>query len=479
MSAPSLSLPTRPRPGFGRALDTFRRAAIHVPAYADFLARRGIEPANIRTADDFAALPPMTKAEYLRHYPLRMLLWHGDVASAGTWSCSSGSTGRPSYWPRDLVAQEEAIELYSRVFRDSFQTRQRSTLLVVGFAMGNWIGGTYTYAAATAMRQRGHRISTIAPGIEPETILADIAELGPHYDQVVLAGYPPFVKDVLDRAPAEVLRQNLRILLAGEAITEEWRDYVLDRIGKPGQPGEIRVVYGTADAGIMGCETPTSVAVRRAAGADPALGEALFGEAHPQPTFVEYDAEYRYTEVDAEGRFLFSADTAIPLLRYRINDVGRIFSAAELAAVLDAHGHRLPVRTSTDSCGFLALRRRTDVVASFYALEIYPENIRAALEDPDVGPTVTGKFVLVTDTDARFEQTLRLRVELRDGVCPTGGFTALLERKVVDALLRTNSEYRRLHRALGSAAEPRISLHRHGSAGFETGVKHRWTGARS
>ncbi|MBF6189956.1 phenylacetate--CoA ligase family protein [Nocardia implantans] len=479
MSAPSLLLPTGSRPGFERALDTFRRAAVHVPAYADFLARRGVEPANIRTVEDFAALPPMTKPDYLRHYPVNMLLWHGDVGAAGTWSCSSGSTGRPSYWPRDLVAQEEAVELYARVFRDSFQTRQRSTLLVVGFAMGNWIGGTYTYAAATALRQRGHRISTIAPGIEPDTILADIAELGPHYDQVVLAGYPPFVKDVLDRAPAAVLRQNLRVLLAGEAITEEWRDYVLDRIGKPGQPGEIRVVYGTADAGIMGCETATSVAVRRAAAADPALSEALFADAQLQPTFVEYDADYRYTEADAEGRFLFSADTAIPLLRYRINDVGRIFSAADLAAVLDAHGHRMPVRTSTDSCGFLALHRRTDVAASFYALEIYPENVRAALEDPDIGPTVTGKFVLATDADARFEQTLRLRVELRDGVCPAPGFTALLRRKVVEALARTNSEYRRLHRTLGPAAEPEITLHSPGSAGFETGVKHRWTGVRS
>uniref|UniRef100_UPI0024541076 hypothetical protein n=1 Tax=Nocardia abscessus TaxID=120957 RepID=UPI0024541076 len=47
-----------------------------------------------------------------------------------------------------------------------------------------------------------------------ETILANIAELGTRYDQVVIAGYPPFVKDVLDHAPEEVLRQDLRVLLA-------------------------------------------------------------------------------------------------------------------------------------------------------------------------------------------------------------------------------------------------------------------------
>ncbi|MGY1980691.1 phenylacetate--CoA ligase family protein [Nocardia gipuzkoensis] len=478
MSAPLL-LPVDTTPGFDRALDVFHRAAHHVPAYREFLARHGIDPANVRMAAEFAAVPPMTKGNYLRHYPLETLLWHGDVTQAGTWSCSSGSSGRPTYWPRDLVAHEEAIELYSRMFRAHFQTHRRSTLLVICFAMGNWIGGTYTYTAALALRGRGHKLSVITPGIELETILANIAELGPRYDQVVIAGYPPFVKDVLDHAPEEVLRQDLRVLLAGEAITEQWRDYVLERIGKAGRPDDICVVYGTADAGIMGCETGTTIAVRRAAQRDPALREALFGAGHHQPTFVEYDADLRYTEVDSEGRFLFSADTAIPLVRYRVNDVGEVISAARLADTLREHGHRLPVVTSTDSCGFLALHRRTDVAASFYALEIYPENIRAALEDPVAARTVSGKFVLAVEHDDRFEQTLHLRVELREGACPAGGFGPMLQGTVTEALRRTNDEYRRLHATLGAAAEPVISLHRFGSAGFEAGIKHRWTQVRA
>jgi phenylacetate-CoA ligase len=475
MSASLLPADPCARPGFGRALATFHRVARHVPAYADFLAGHGVEVESVRTVDDFAAVPAVTKANYLQRYPLDMLLWHGDVGQAGTWSTSSGSSGRPTYWPRDLVSLEEATELYARVFRHSFHSHRRSTLLVIGFAMGDWIGGTYTYAAALGLRRRGHKLSVVTPGLDVETILGDIAELGPYYDQVVLAGYPPFVKDVLDRASDIVLRQDLRILLAGENHSEQWRDYVLERIGKPGQAGETCLIYGTADAGIMGHETRTSIAVRRLARDDQRLNRALFGEGAAQPTFVEYDADYRFTEVDGDGRFLFTVDTAIPLVRYRINDQGTVLSAADLADLLRAHDHRAPIFTSTESCGFLALHRRTDIAANFYALKIYPENIRTAMEDQALAGVVSGKFVLSTDTDERFEQSLRLRVELRAGARIDDTLIARLHRLVVEALNRTNREYRRLHEALGPLAEPVISLHQFGTGGFGPGAKHQWT----
>ncbi|WP_433684030.1 phenylacetate--CoA ligase family protein [Nocardia sp. CA-119907] len=473
MSIPLPTVRPDPTPGFHRALGVFHRAARQVPAYADFLAAHGVRPADIHTLADFATVPAMTKDNYLHRYPLDALVWRGDITRAGTWSTSSGSTGRPTYWPRDIAALDESAELYARIFQQCFRSDRRSTLLVIGFAMGNWIGGTYTYTGALMLRRRGHRLSVIAPGIDAEAILDNIAALGPRYDQVVLAGYPPFVKDVLDRAPDEVLRQDLRILLAGEAISEHWRDWVLRRIGKSGDPTATCLIYGTADAGIMGHETATTIAVRRLAQRQRAVGAALFGPDEIQPTLVEYDTDYRFAEVDAEQRFLFTADTAVPLVRYRINDQGRLYSATELADLVGDND--IPIATSTDSCRFLALHRRTDVSASFYALKIYPDSIRTALEHPDIAPTVTGKFVLATRIGRQFEQTLTLRVELRAGAQPIEDFQVRLRRAVVDALERTNSEYRRLHRTLGADAEPEVSLHPFASAGFEADIKHRWT----
>ena len=103
--------------------------------------------------------------------------------------------------------------------------------------MGNWIGGTYPYAALTALANRGHRLSVIAPGIDVDTILDNIARLGRHYERIVLAGYPPFVKDVLDRADSadnEVLRFYLRVLLAGETISQRCAIICSPGSGNPG-----------------------------------------------------------------------------------------------------------------------------------------------------------------------------------------------------------------------------------------------------
>ncbi|MFI6165483.1 phenylacetate--CoA ligase family protein [Nocardia sp. NPDC051052] len=470
----SLSLTAGGRPGFGRAIDVFHRAAREVPAYREFLARHGIDAESIQTADDFASVPATTKANYLQEFQIPSMLWQGDITQAGTWSTSSGSTGAPTYWPRDQVSLQESVEMYDRLFRNSFASHRRSTLLVVGFALGNWIGGTYTYRAALALRKRGHKISIIAPGINADTILANIAELGPHYEQVVIAGYPPFVKDILDRADHDVLRQDLKVLLAGENITEEWRDHILARIGKPDKPDQICLIYGTADAGEMGHETPTTIGIRRLARTDGLLAATLFGADNPLPTFVEFDPQFRYTEVDANGRLLFTVDSSLPLIRYQINDEGRVFAPWEVAEALRRCGHQLPVRTSTVGSGFMVLRRRPDIAASFYAVKLFPESVRAALEDSAVRDAVSGKFVLSTETDDAFGQTLHLRVELSAAALPSATLRELLARRVVAALDRTNSEYRQLHATIGAMAEPVITLDPFGSSRFRYPIKHNY-----
>jgi phenylacetate-CoA ligase len=462
--------------GFARALGTFRRAALEVPAYADFLRRNGVTAERVQTPRDFARVPPVTKANYLHHYPLNMLAWRGDITEAGTWSTSSGSSGKPTYWPRGPLSLEQSIELYDQIFKQSFQSGQRSTLVVIGFAMGNWIGGTYTFTGLQHLRALGHKVSVIAPGIDVAAILENIADLGPYYEQIVLVGYPPFLKDVLDQAPPPVIGKDLRLLMAGENISEAWRDYILKRIGKEGKADHTCLIYGTADAGIMGHETPTTIAARRLARDDPRLNATLFGDDDVQPTFVEYQPDFRFTEMDPDGYLLFTVDSAFPLIRYRINDLGCVITASGLARLLGQCGHELAVKTSTADAGFIVLGRRADIAATFYALKIFPESVRTALEDPAVAGTVSGKFYLTAQSDQAYGQSLKLDVELRANAAAGEGLAARLQELVVASLLRTNSEYRQLHQTLGQRAEPAISLHCFGTDGFAHGVKHRWTG---
>jgi phenylacetate-CoA ligase len=464
--------PGSPDDPFGHALSLFHRTARNVPAYAKYLADHHIAVESILTRADFAAVPPMTKQSYLRQHPLPDLVWQGDMTRAATWSTSSGSSGVPTYWPRAAHAQAESVELHDRIFREVFRSHERSTLLVVGFAMGNWIGGTYTYSAAVELSHRGHRLSVIAPGIDVDTILANIAALGPGYEQVVLAGYPPFIKDVLDAADQTVLRQDIRLLMAGESISEDWRDHVIELLGRPEEPERTCLIYGTADMGMVGHETPTTIAIRRAAMADPVLGRALFGDAVSAPTLVEYEPMFRFTEVDDRGRLLYTSEGVVPLIRYRINDEGTVWTANELECLLRDHGCTVSIRSGGRQGGYIALRSRSDIAASLYAVNIYPDNVRPAIE-AELG-RLSGKFTLLADTTDGYGQQLTLHAELARGVTASLELQEHLRARAAQVLERSNSEYRALRSTKGPEVNPVVVLHEFGNGQFAYDVKHRW-----
>ncbi|WP_246007725.1 hypothetical protein [Gordonia oryzae] len=259
------------------------RARRKVPAYADFLRHNGIDPGERIDADAFTRLPAMTKTGYITRYPQPTRYWDGQITEAEVWSSTSGSSsGIPTQFGRGALALAQSASMYDRIFTGSFNSQLRTTLLINCFAMGTWIGGTYTMAGVGELNDRGHRISVATPGIDVDVAIATLAELGPFYDHVVLAGYPPLIKDLLDNTPANLLAMDIKLLLAGEAITEKWRDHVLDLLHRHSEPGRICLKYGTADAGLMGYETPTSIAVRRAALDDTALSDQVFGPASPR-----------------------------------------------------------------------------------------------------------------------------------------------------------------------------------------------------
>ncbi|MGH3540176.1 MAG: hypothetical protein ACRDQJ_18105, partial [Pseudonocardiaceae bacterium] len=64
-----------PAPGEAeqRALALFTSVVAMVPAYRTFLAEHDVDPAAVRTVDDFRALPLLTKDNYLRRHPLAQL----------------------------------------------------------------------------------------------------------------------------------------------------------------------------------------------------------------------------------------------------------------------------------------------------------------------------------------------------------------------------------------------------------------------
>jgi phenylacetate-CoA ligase len=450
-------------------LELFHRVAATVPAYGKFLRENGVDPAAITTMDDFRSLPMIDKDSYHRRYPLPELCRDGRLDGCDMIAVSSGSSGRPTVWPRSLTDELAIARRFEQVFRDGFRAHERSTLAVVCFPLGTWVGGLFTTACVRHLAAKGYPITTVAPGNNKAEILRVLPELAEHFDQVVLLGYPPFVKDVVDTGVAagfDWSRHAVKLVLAGEVFSEEWRDLVGRRAGMADPVRDSASLYGTADAGVLGNETPLSVSIRRFLAGRPDLARELFGDSR-LPTLVQYDPASRFFEVH-EGTLLFSGDNGVPLIRYHIADDGGVLTSAELLDFCARNGF---TPDADNDLPFVFVFGRSLFTVSFFGANVYPENVTVGLEQPGISDWVTGKFVLETVADADENTRLRVTVELAPG---RTGDAALVAESVRDQLVRLNSEF--AHYVPAERQLPEVVLKPAGDpAHFPVGVKHRYT----
>lgn len=306
-------------------LELFHRTRAHVPAYGAFLREHGVDPRAVRTAADFRALPLVTKDNYVARFPLAERCRDGRLSSCDMIAVSSGSTGEPTFWPR-FVSDEYAVAArFEQVFHDGFEADRRRTLAVVCFPLGTWVGGMFTASCCRHLAAKGYPLTVVTPGNSKDEILRVVRSLAPEFEQTVLLGYPPFLKDVVDAGVAQGVPWRefaIKLVLAGEVFSEEWRTLMAERAGMSRALFDSASLYGTADAGVLGNETPVSVAIRRFLSTRPDAARALFGEAR-LPTLVQYDPFVRYFE-ENEGTLVFSGDSGIPLVRYAISDKGGV-----------------------------------------------------------------------------------------------------------------------------------------------------------
>jgi phenylacetate-CoA ligase len=482
--------------GSGEALSWLTNAAQDVPAYAAFLRAHGVTLPSAPTRADFERLPISTKENYHKAFPLPALCRGGSLDACDFVAVSSGSTGEPTIWPRFVTDELETAFRFEQVLRDAFRAHERRTLGIVCFALGSWVGGMFTTACCRHLAAKGYPLTLVTPGNNRGEILRVLQKLGPEFEQVVLFGYPPFLKDVVDAGVAEGIewrRYRTRLVLAGEVFSEEWRELVCRRLGfsggAEGHPALTTAsLYGTADGGVLAAETPLSIQIRRFLAQAPDKARELFGDVR-LPTLCQYDPTHRYFETDGES-LLFSGDSGVPLLRYKILDRGGIVPYGTLLARLQGWGFDLEraLGEITESAGtppvrelpFVYVFGRSSFAVSFYGANVYPENVAPALERPHIAPSVTGKFVLEVEEDEVQNAELALTVELAASGPAEGDafweaeFAEVLGELVRTELERLNSEF--AHYVPPERRTPRVRFRPLGDPEyFPVGVKHRYT----
>jgi phenylacetate-CoA ligase len=460
-------------------LSLFHDAAATVPAYGAFLREHGIDAGAIHSLEEFKGIPLATKENYVRRYPLRERCRGGTLAGCEMVAVSSGSTGEPTIWPRATRDEVAVTARFEQVFR-AFSADRRSTLAVVCFPLGTWVGGMYTAACCRLLAGRGYRVTVVTPGNHPDEILRIVPLLGPSFDQVALLGYPPFLKGLIDegtRHGVPWVDYALKLVLAGEVVTEEWRSLVMSRASIRRPFHDIASLYGTADAGVLGTETPLSVAIRRHLATHPDQARALFGEAR-LPTLVQYEPCSRYFE-QSDATLLFTCDGPAPLIRYHISDRGGVVPHEIMLGSLASFGfdpHRDIDRDERDapSLPFVYVFGRSHHVVSYFGANVFPEMVSVGLEQPSVADRVTGKFVMAVREDHAHDAQFHVVAELAAGGIATGDLADAIAESIARQLIRLSSEYATY---VPTAAQiPRVELRAFGDAEyFPPGVKHRWT----
>lgn len=446
-------------------LSLFKRMSLEVPAYRRFLKTNNIQRNNIRTMEDLTAVPAISKINYLRKDSFANLFWNGSMRSPQVLTSTSGSTGKSTYFARSHEVDEHSSLIHELIFRTSSLRQDKSTLVIVCFGMGVWIGGLITYQAFERMSRRGYPLAILTPGINKAEILKALTDLAPQYEQIILAGYPPFLKDVIDEALMKGIsfaKHRVKLLFAAEAFTESFRDHLVEKVGIKNPLTDAINIYGSADIGTMAFETPFSILARRLALKDDKLFADLFRGTAKTPTLAQFIPDFVSFEAP-NGEILLSGDSSLPLLRYSIGDHGGVYTFRELIERYKAHGVNLlrearaaGIRNCVFELPFVYVYERIDLATTLYGLQIYPETIKEVLLNKRFVDSLTGKLTLITKYDHNQDQYLEINLERKPNAEISKVSSSELLAEIMKNLREKNSEFHELSNFLGKRAEPKL-----------------------
>ena len=457
----SADLKTKPadfwvKKGEEYALELFHRAAEKVPAYQDFLSKNSVDHKKIITIEDFkSGVPVIDKENYIYKYSLSELCWNGDVTQSSLISQSSGTTGSPHFWPRFAKYDKDLKLVHEVFFKDLYNTDNKKTLFVVCFYLGAHIAGVVTTNAVRDILSDGMKGSIVTAGINKKDIFSTINKLSPLFDQTILMGYPPFLRDIIldgknDDVGIDWKKINLKFMFSAESFPENWRDNLYKNSGINNFLQSGFNVYGCSEVGFMGKFLENNSESR-----------SLFGLANGYvPAIYQYHPWNKYFE-SINNHLVCTSDNGLPLIRYDIKDIGVVYKTDEIkekfSSKIDIENiWNLPIIT---------VFGRSDYTATIYGVNVYPEHIKAVIAKDNFINLIGDKFFLKTVFEDG-EQSLEIHLELLPNVdkqlCLSDNFSSIF----FDNLLHVNIEYHKLYDVVGKKVKPKLFFYENGSENF-------------
>jgi len=408
-------------------LDAFR-AALQSPHYCELLSAAGVTPSRVDSLAAFSALVPIIRKDQLfnAQVPFHRLCAGGELGQVGSVMVSSGFSGNNAYavaTAQEIAATVDGIDAALDLF---FGVARTPTLLINAFPMGIHL-------------PTSHPLGETGP--RSDLVLKLLTQFGSYYAQTVILADPHVLKKIVDEGNETAIdwpAQNVSFVAGEDWLPQTLRAYIHTRTGIADD--STRVLIGTMGLTELGLnlffETRETIRLRRFAGADPGLRNALCpGASAAVPSIFHYDPTRLFVESTPhpEGRELvltcLSGPRRVPMIRYATGDLGDVRSPQQVSAALGARGlgHLQP--TLPLPLAWVAGRASGIATATG---RLRAEDLRHGIySDPAVAHAVTGHFTIRAD---------RAAVQLRRGVMASAALRQATQRALfsaVDTLLPT------------------------------------------
>lgn len=241
---------------------------------------------------------------------------------------------------------------------------------------------------------RNDKTATIAnPGMDVKKIFEAIKlaiDNKPFGYPIVVAGYPPHLREVVDMAIKEnfdLSKHNIIGVVGGEGMSEGQRDLIVqqrDENGTLTRQGFSRCysTYGASDLDVnLGYESDFEVELRKLCHTNPQLAAELFDDKGSIPMIFHYDPLNYHIETNEEQHLIFTCtrnDRISPRVRYDLGDKGNVMANSDLLAILKKHGVTLKNMPRTN-LPFVFVWGRGDSIVSYRGAIVAPENLGEAI----------------------------------------------------------------------------------------------------
>ena len=294
-------------------------------------------------------------------------------------------------------------------------------------------------------------------------LLEVVRELNKVKSQFVLAGYPPFLKDVVDKAKEQNIdfkQYHVRGIVGGQAISEALRDKLIES-----GFSRINSSYGASDLDInIGVETDFEIQFRKVLEKNPAIQAELFGPYKGLPMVFHFDPFNYHIEVSDDDDLLFTcnrSERSSARIRYNLGDKGRVFAASDLEAILVKHGiHNLKPRVNLP----LVFVWGRDSAVAYRGCKVAFTDLERAITniDPD---NLCVKRAMYSSHDKQGNEQFSILIELKDGAenLPREDFQKF-SRQLLIEMARVNQDFRSHLEIDNGAKLPQIIFFKKGTS---------------